>query len=107
MYEPLISIITINYNSFEATLEFLRSVKSTKYSKKEVIVVDNASDYFDQKQILATMPEVKILRNKSNLGFAEGNAIGVSVASGDVYAFLNNDLEIDVDFFEPILDVFF
>ena len=40
---PKVSIITVNYNETEATIELLESIKANSYQNVEVIVVDNAS----------------------------------------------------------------
>lgn len=90
-----ISIITINYNSSEHTINMVRSIEAMSHSTLtyEIIIVDNASETTEwtKLQSLCTNPHVRIVRNKINSGFASGNMLGVYYAQGDYYLFLNND----------------
>jgi len=60
----------------------------------EIIVVDNASeleDYTHLHDTISPFPQVSILRNRINNGFAGGNMLGVNDARGKYYFFINND----------------
>lgn len=100
---PLISIITINYNSTEDTLEFLESVYQTSYQSKEVIVIDNASRENPEQVISLRFPLVTFIRSETNLGFAGGNNLGIKGSRGRYLFFLNNDTLLPKHFFEPII----
>ncbi|MCB0822013.1 MAG: glycosyltransferase family 2 protein [Bacteroidales bacterium] len=101
---PLVSIVTINYNQAEVTCEMLESFRRVTYPAYEIIVVDNdsptAPDIIEQRY-----PEVKLIRSKSNLGFAGGNNLGIDAASGEYILFLNNDTEVEPGFIEPIVEL--
>lgn len=90
-----ISIITVNYNSSKHTINMVESIRcmSSLHIKYEIIIVDNASetDEYAQLSILQELPNVTIIRNCLNSGFASGNMLGVQYATGDYYLFLNND----------------
>ena len=99
-----LSIITINYNKSDLTLSCLKSLY-LQYNKElnenifEVILVDNASRLSDwnrleQKIKLKNYKNLKIVKNKSNVGFSKGCNIGAQKADGDMFLFLNNDTEI-------------
>jgi GT2 family glycosyltransferase len=103
MDAPLISIIAINYNSTEDTLEFLESVYQTSFQSKEVIVIDNASRENPEKEISLRFPLVTFIRSEANLGFAGGNNLGLKSAKGKYLFLLNNDTLLPNDFFEPII----
>jgi len=63
-------------------------------------VVDNASTDGSDKEITASFPDIRLIRNRVNVGFAEGNNIGIQelVKQGYGYVWvLNNDTELDVD----------
>ncbi len=87
----MVSIITVNYNQTEVTLDFLESINKQDFKNIEVIVVDNASENSPEKIIRQSYPEVKFIRSERNLGFAGGNNLGIAKASGDYLFFVNND----------------
>ena len=81
--QPLVSIITLNWNAATVTCEFLSSIKEQNtYKNIEVIVVDNASKQDDSELFLSVYPSVKIIRNNVNLGFSGGNKVKTADARG-------------------------
>lgn len=99
---PLVSIITVNYNHPEVTVDLLKSLQNCTYPNVEVIVVDNASQ--DNPAIItSSFPDVIFIQNEKNLGFAGGNNVGVRVAKGKYILFINNDTEVASDFLEPLV----
>lgn len=103
---PLISIITINYNNAAVTADFLESVRCLNYKNIEVIVVDNASTENPSQIIKKTYPPVQLILSKTNLGFAGGNNLGIKVAKGDYLFFVNNDTVMMPDIMEGLIEVF-
>jgi len=104
---PLISIITLNWNSTSVTCEFLRSLlRENTYAPIEVIVVDNASKEDPTSELIAAYPDVKVLRNDENLGFAGGNNTGIKIAKGDFLFIVNNDTEFTPGLLEGLLRIF-
>lgn len=95
---PNVSIIILNYNRKDDTLECLRSVYGIVYPDYEVVVVDNASTDGSVDAIKRSFPRVEIIQNTKNLGFAEGNNIAIerAIRSGSRYVMLmNNDAVVD------------
>ena len=96
---PFVSIIIVNLNGGELIRNCLYSVFQTKYPKFEVIVVDNGSTDGSIELIQSVAEKrpisVKIIKNQRNLGFAEGNNIGIRNSNGEFIAFLNNDTVVD------------
>lgn len=87
-----VSVIIINYNTFEFTLQCVRSVlEKTKDVSFEIIIVDNASKYFDEDAFKFVSSGFQIIRNETNVGFAKANNIGIKASSGKVILLLNND----------------
>lgn len=105
MTQPLVSIISVNYNGVGITLEMLRSLQRIPYSNIEIIVVDNGSKE-DPSPIVQQFPQVKLVRSLENLGFAGGNNLGITAAKGKYVLFLNNDTEVDPNFLGPLVEVF-
>ncbi len=106
MDAPLVSIITVNFNQWEETCELLRSLERITYSNWEVIVVDNGSETKAPDEIEGRFPSVRFLFTKKNLGFAGGNNFALADCAGDFILFLNNDVEVEPDFLEPLVDAF-
>ena len=97
-----VSIITVNYNGVTDTCEMIESLKRHENYPYELIVVDNGSASLNDYTLLKEKyPDAKVIRNDINLGFAEGNNIGVKQATGDYLFFLNNDTIIT----RPILEI--
>lgn len=94
----LTSIISVNFNQPEVTLDFLRSVKlHTAGSDIELILVDNGSAEDHGDAFIRAFPELIYIRSAQNLGFAGGNNLGIKRATGDYLLLLNNDTEITPD----------
>ena len=102
--EPLVSIITINYNESEVTLDLLDSVRKLSYANYEVIVVDNASPNDNPDKIKENFPEVNLIKSAENLGFAGGNNLGVKQAKGEYLLFINNDTIVPPNFIQPLVE---
>ncbi len=104
--QPLVSIITVNYNALEVTCELLDSIRRNSYKNVEIIVVDNASEENPEVFLKKHYPEIKFIRNKENNGFAGGNNPGILASSGDFLFFLNNDAELTESAIENLLALF-
>lgn len=94
MNTPLVSIITINYNTPGVTAEMLRSLSKLNYPNWEVIVVDNDSPQYSSAYLKKEFPFIKHISSPVNVGFAGGNNLGVHFAEGEYIFFLNNDTEV-------------
>jgi hypothetical protein len=84
-----VSIITINYNGLEDTCALIESIPFKE--NMEVIVVDNASKNQEAETIAQRYPQIKVIRNNKNLGFAGGNNLGIRAAQGNYLFLVNND----------------
>jgi len=104
MNQPLVSIITVNYDHPEVTCLLLASLRKISYPNVEIFVVDNASPNDDPAIIKASYPEIIYIESKVNLGFAGGNNIAVRQAKGKYVLFINNDTEVDPGFLEPLVE---
>lgn len=102
---PLVSIITVNYNQSEVTLEFLASMEACTYPNFEIFVVDNASPKDNPDIIKAKYPAVNLIKTVKNLGFAGGNNVAVEQAKGKYLLFINNDTEVEPGFLEPMVEL--
>jgi GT2 family glycosyltransferase len=103
VYTPKVSIIVLNYNGGKYLKECLDSVLRTDYHNIEVIVVDNASDDGSPEFVKKHYPQVILIENEKNLGFCEGNNIGIRKATGEIIILLNNDTIVDSKWIKEIL----
>ncbi|HTR32170.1 MAG TPA: glycosyltransferase family 2 protein [Puia sp.] len=103
---PLVSIITVNYNSTEVTVDLLRSIQRLAFTSWEVIVVDNASREDPTARLRAVEPQVRVIVSPVNLGFSGGNNLGIRAAKGEYLFLVNNDTELTEGLIEGLLDVF-
>jgi len=91
---PLVSIVIVNYNGAGVLGVCLRSVEAQPYRPIEVILVDNASTDGSADEAALAHPEMRLIRNRTNMGFATANNQGVAAASGEYVVLLNNDTEV-------------
>lgn len=104
--QPFISLITVNYNGLDLTVELLNSIRKLTYSNLEIFVVDNASRENPQTFLTQHYPEVHVIRSEQNLGFAGGNNLAVQQAKGDYLLFVNNDAEITEGCLDRLVSLF-
>ena len=71
----------------------------------EVIVVDNASSDGSVEAVKDRFPQVELIENETNLGFAAGNNVGVKYAKSPVILFLNPDTVIKDHAIQKSLEV--
>jgi GT2 family glycosyltransferase len=87
-----LSIIIVNWNTRDVTKDCLESIcRYTQGLRYEIIVVDNASSDDSVRSIQTAYPEVKLIQNTSNLGFAHANNQGLAIAAGRYLLLLNSD----------------
>jgi len=97
------SIISVNFNQPQVTIDFLKSVKlNTDDVGIELILVDNGSREDHGADFVREYPGLIYIRSEENLGFAGGNNLGIKVATGDYLLLLNNDTEITANLI-PVL----
>ena len=102
---PVISIITVNFNGLQDTLELCRSVKDqVKSISYDLIVVDNGSKVDEASQIKQIYPWVQVIRSEKNLGFSGGNNMGIRQAKGDFIFLLNNDTYLPDESIHNLVD---
>lgn len=105
--QPLVSVVTLNWNLTEVTSDFLRSIRDQNtYPNLEVIVVDNGSTENPSEAFKAVYPDVNVILVGRNLGFTGGNNVGIRAATGDYLFIVNNDTEFTPGLIEGLLEIF-
>jgi len=90
-----LSIIIINYNTFQLTCNCIRSIKEKLLDLTyEIILVDNDSSECDPNLFLKQFPDIRLIISAENTGFTGGNNIGIAKAKGEYILLLNSDTEL-------------
>ncbi|TVX89397.1 glycosyltransferase family 2 protein [Paenibacillus agilis] len=99
-----LSIIIVNYNTKQLTLNCVASVleSETEYTY-EIILVDNASKDDTVVAVKQQYPCVHLIENKDNLGFSKANNQGMHVAKGRYVLLLNSDTIVQPDTFDIMI----
>lgn len=93
-----VSIIILNYNTFEYTCQCIRSViDNTHEVTYEIILVDNASVECDADLFKEKFPLIKLIKSDKNLGFSKGCNLGLTHAIGSTFLLLNSDVKLIED----------
>lgn len=99
-----IAIIILNYNKQDNILECLASIKKIKKCpdwELVISVVNNQVKENDLLRLKQKYPDLILLNNKENLGFAQGNNLGIKNIlrnNQDYVLLLNNDTTVDDHF---------
>jgi len=101
----LVSIIILNFNGKKFLKDCFESLKKQTYQYFEIILVDNGSTDNSVEFIKNNFPEVKIIANKENLGFAQANNQGFKITKGKYFVTLNNDTKTDKKWLENLVSV--
>ncbi len=100
-----LSIIIVNYNVKEFLQNLLHSIdKALQNLSSEIIVVDNASDDGSVELIKSKFPSVKLIENKTNLGFGKANNQALKIAEGKYLLLINPDAIVSEDTFTKMIE---
>jgi GT2 family glycosyltransferase len=94
----VVAVVVSNWNGKEVTEDCLRSLLASDYPDLRVVVVDNGSADGSADYLSLRFPDVVMLRNPVNLGFAGGSNQGIRYAlenNADYILLLNNDTVVD------------
>ena len=101
------SIIILNYNAGNLLVNCVDSVLKSNYKNIEIIVVDNISQDNSHKVCKGKFKEIHLIENYENLGYCEGNNVGIRNAKGDFVVILNPDTIVEKDWLENLLDAYY
>lgn len=98
-----LSIVILNWNGGDVTLDCLQSLQSQTRKPDEVIVVDNGSVDDSNELIKRKFPMINVIDLPKNLGFAGGVNVGIKASTSDYVMLLNNDATCEKDCIEQLL----
>lgn len=106
-----VAIVILNWNGKEDTLECLKSLEKLNVEgyQLQIFVVDNASTDDSVGTIEKRYENINVIKNRENLGFAEGNNVGIKRAfknDSDYIVLLNNDTIVGKDLINGLVETF-
>lgn len=108
MMQPLVYIIVLSYNSRRWIEACVEALLKTGYDNFRIIVVDNASGDGGVELLRSNYPQVQTLMNERNLGFSEGNNVGIREAlanNAEYIALLNPDTKVESEWLRELIAI--
>ena len=104
--ENLVSIIILNYNAGKLLLNCVESIKKSTYNNIEILVVDNISSDKSHEVCKKKNSDIKLIKNKKNLGYCGGNNVGIREAKGKFIVLLNPDTIIEPNCISELINAY-
>jgi len=108
MPQPLVYVIVLNYNGRRWIEACIGALLKTRYKNFRIIVMDNASGDGSVEIVRSRYPQAQVMVNERNLGFSEGNNIGVCEAlarNADYVVLLNPDTRVEPDWLGELIAI--
>lgn len=106
MPQPLVYVIALNYNGRRWIEPCVDALLKTDYENFRVVIVDNASSDGSVELLPSIYPQIQILVNDRNLGFSEGNNVGIREAlssNADYVVLLNPDTKVEPEWLRELI----
>jgi GT2 family glycosyltransferase len=106
--QPLVYVLIVNYNGRHWLQDCLQSLYAAKYDNFAVLLIDNNSADGSVEFVKSNFSQTKIIVNESNLGFCEGNNIGIIEAfqaQAQYVVLLNNDTKVTENWLTELVTV--
>ncbi len=106
-----VAIVILNWNGRDYLEKFLPSViasieaDTSQTRQLKIIVADNASTDDSVSFVQNKYPQIGILQNSSNEGFAKGYNSVLKYVQADYYILLNSDVEVTLNWIAPVIDL--
>ena len=100
-----LAIAILNWNGKNWLEKFLPNVISHS-ENTDIYIIDNASTDDSVAFLKLNFPQVKIIQNTENQGFAGGYNEGLKKINAEIYCLLNSDVEVTENWLKPVLDLF-
>jgi N-acetylglucosaminyl-diphospho-decaprenol L-rhamnosyltransferase len=104
----IVSIIIVNWNTRDRLAACLQSIAAIGSANQlpalEIFVVDNASTDGSPDMVRAQFPQVQLIVNPDNVGFARANNQALRLSHGDYVLLLNSDTVLSENFLPPLIE---
>ncbi len=102
---PSVAVVILNWNGKHFLEKFLPSVMASTYENFQTVVVDNASGDDSISFLEANYPNIKLIINDQNEGFAKGYNTALKQVTADYYVLLNSDVKVSTGWIGPIISL--
>jgi GT2 family glycosyltransferase len=103
MPAPSVAIVILNWNGKYFLQQFLPSVVASLYENFSIVIADNASDDDSILFLKENYPQIRLICNSENKGFAEGYNLALNQISAEYYILLNSDVEVTENWIGPVI----
>lgn len=100
---PSVAVVILNWNGRSFLEKFLPSVCRSTYGNLQLVLADNASTDDSVAFVAAHYPQIRIIQNPRNDGFAGGYNDALQHVQADIYVLLNQDVEVEPGWIEPVV----
>jgi len=101
-----VAVVILNYNGKKFLETFLPNViENTDDAMAEIVVADNASTDGSVEFMRESFPQIRLIDNGFNGGFATGYNLALRQIEADYYVLLNSDIEVTPHWIEPIVEL--
>ncbi|MES2829390.1 MAG: glycosyltransferase family 2 protein [Bacteroidota bacterium] len=100
---PSVAVVILNWNGRSLLEQFLPGVVKSAYENLQIVVGDNASTDKSVAFVKERYPEIIIIQNEENYGFAEGYRRILEQVNSDYYVLLNSDVEVPINWIAPVV----
>ena len=103
---PKVAVVILNYNGKRFLEQFLPNVlENTNRELAEIIVADNASTDDSVTFMQSHYPNIRLIENESNGGFATGYNLALRQIEAKYFVLLNSDIEVAPHWIEPVIEM--
>lgn len=103
--QPRVAVVILNWNGQQHLANFLPSVVASTYPNLAIIVGDNASTDTSVAWLQQEYPQIEVIENDKNYGFAGGYNQILAQVDADYFVLLNSDVEVTPNWIEPVLNL--
>ena len=100
-----VAVVILNYNGKDFLEKFLPNVIENSSDAAEIIVADNKSTDDSVDFMRKNFPDIRLILNDFNGGFATGYNLALRQVEADYYVLLNSDIEVTPHWIEPVIDL--
>ena len=101
-----VAVVILNYNGRKFLEQFLPNViANCDPATTEVVVADNASTDDSVSFMRERFPDIRLIENGSNGGFATGYNVALRQVEAQYYVLLNSDIEVTPHWIEPVIEL--
>lgn len=101
-----VALVILNWNGKKLLEQFLPSVVQFSSNEAQVYVVDNASDDDSVSFVQNEYPDITLIQNSRNGGYAKGYNDALKHLNEDLFVLLNNDVEVTQNWLQPVIKEF-